>query len=232
MDKFINKIICGDCIEILKEIPERTIDFILTDPPFNVGIDYGESEYDDNMKDNEYANWCYKWIVECYRVLKDNHYCVVFTGDKKLFYVAKAIYNSNFIFHHFLKWYKPGCQRCLSGTVFFYRTELAFILSKDKPNISLIDRTVMFEDTLRYKNTSPNQKDAVEHNCRRPVGLYSHIIAGFTKKEDIVLDPFLGSGTTAIACKRLGRKFIGIEINPEYCKLSEERLNNESEPLF
>ena len=219
-----NKIYNQDCVKGIKNIiPNNSIDFVLTDPPFNVGIDYHGT--DDNLDDEKYSNWCLLWINQLYRVLKDGKYCIIFTGDKKLYYVQKAINKSDFQFHHYLKWHKPTGQRGLSGTVLFYRTELAFVLSKGKPNIKNINRKDLYSDTLIYNNVRPNDKyGSCEHNCRRPVPLYRQIIKGFTKKDDVVLDCFLGSGTTAISCKQISRKYIGFEINEKYIKIINKGL--------
>lgn len=218
----INKIYCIDCLEGMDELEDDSIDLILTDPPFNVGIDY--KGYEDNIHDIRYYKWCKEWVNKLYPLIKKGKYSIIFTGDKKCYWIFRAIYESPFLFHHFLKWYKPGCQESMPGTILFGRTELAFILSREKPNTKLINRKVLFADTLRHRNTRPDDQDAVEHDCRCPTGLYEQIIKGFTKEGEVVLDIFSGSGTTAIACKRLNRNFIGFEINPKYVKIVNERL--------
>lgn len=218
----------ADCIEGMRLIESNSVDFILTDPPFNVNLDYDKHE--DSMNDNDYSDWCLKWISELYRILKENHYCVIFTGDKKLFYVMSAIYKTQFVYHHLLKWHKPQCQRALSGTVLFNITECAFVLSKGKPDISLINRKDLYSDTLTYPNVNENNfKDGIKfnHPAGRPSSLYRHIIKGFTREGDIVLDPFLGSGTTAISCKQTNRHYIGFEISEKYFKIINRRLSQE-----
>ena len=223
----INKVYNEDCIKGLKKIKDNSIDFILTDPPFNVNLNY--SNINDNIDDEEYSNWCFKWISELYRCLKESSYCVIFSGDKKLYYIMKAIYKTKFIFHHFFKWFKPTCQRGLSGTVLFHRTELAFILSKGKPDISKINRKLMFSDTFSCKNNTPIKNDdsiSFDHPASRPLKLYRYLIKGFNP-ENIILDPFMGSGTTAVACKQLGKKFIGFEISKEYCDIINKRMKQQ-----
>jgi len=229
-EDFVNKIICGDCIKVMENIDDNSIDFILTDPPFNVGLKY-KSGIDDQLPPEEYYEWCKKWGVHLYRVLKPQHYAVVESSDLHLIFVQKAMMDSGFIFHHYLKWYKPQCQRAFSGTVLFGRVELMLLLSKGKPNTSLINRKVMYQDILQYSNRTPLMGD-FDHPAARPIELYKHIILGFTKPGDTVLDCFIGSGTTAIACKETGRKFVGIELSEEYCKIAQQRLEGISEPLF
>lgn len=218
----LDRTYCTDCLDGMKQIEDCSVDFVLTDPPFNVSLDY--RGYDDSIHNERYSNWCKEWISGLYRVLKDRRYCIIFTGDKNLYWVMKSIYNTPFVFHHFMKWYKPGCQRALSGTVFFNRLELAFLVSKKKPDLQTINRKVLYEDLLEYKNTSSSDTDAVDHNARRPVPLYERLINGFTSEGWLVLDPFIGSGTTAVACKKLKRHFIGFEICQEYCDIANKRL--------
>jgi site-specific DNA-methyltransferase (adenine-specific) len=216
-----NKIYNMECIAGMKQIEDNSIDLILTDPPFNVNLNY--NKYADNIIDDEYSEWCYNWINECYRILKNNNYAIIFTGDKKLFYILKAIYRTGFIYHHLIKWYKPNCQRALPGTVLFNNVECAFVLSKGKPNIKQINRTILYSDTLKYNNTTPNQ-GGFFHPASRPLQLYKHIILGIGNKGNLILDPFMGSGTTAVACKELQRNFIGFEISKEYCDIANQRL--------
>jgi len=221
----INKIYNMDCLKGLKQLDNNSIDFILTDPPFNVGLNY--SDVDDNISDEEYSEWCFKWINQLYRIIKEGSYVIIFTGDKKLYYVMKAIYRTNFTFHHFLKWNKPTGQRGLPGTIFLNRTELAFILTKGKPNIKSINRKKIYSDTLIIPETNKNQSQdgfLFNHPATRPTKLYRKIIEGFTSENDLVFDPFMGSGTTAVVCKQLNRCFVGFEISEEYCKIANNRL--------
>ena len=221
----INKIHCMDCVKGLKEIPDNSVDFILADPPFNVGLNY--SDVDDNIPDENYSEWCFKWINQLYRIIKEGSYVIIFTGDKKLYYVMKAIYRTGFTFHHFFKWHKPTGQRGLSGTVFFNRTELGFILTKGKANIKKINRKILYSDTLSVPETNKNQSldgFLFDHPAKRPTKLYRKIIEGFSKKEDLVLDCFMGSGTTAVVCKQLNRNYIGFEISKEYVEMAQKRL--------
>ena len=218
---------CGDCVKILPTIKDSSVDFVLIDPPYNVGLKY--NSYDDNMPDEDYYLWCKKWLTECCRVLKDRHFGVVFTSDSKSGYVHRAVDESGLTFHHFIKWFKPGAQGSLPGSNLFYRTELAFLVSKGKPDISLINRKEFYQDTVILNNTTPNQVDAVDHPARRPIELYKKIVDGFTQEDDTVLDPMAGSGSCGMATKELGRRYIGIEIDEYYFNIAQERINSAME---
>ena len=210
----------------MKQIPDNSIDLVLTDPPFNVNIDY--EEHQDNMDDNDYCIWCAEWIGLIYNKMKEGSFAIIFTGDKKVYQIHKAIEEyTSFTFHHFLKWNKPNSHRALSGTVFFYKTEIAFVLSKGKSDIKRINRKHMHSDTIIQNSVTPLDADWT-HPCARPVELYSKIIRGFTNEGDTVLDPFMGSGTTAVACKQLQRNFIGFEISQKYVDIANKRLQQDT----
>jgi len=220
-----------DCLEGMKDIPDNSVDLILTDPPFNVGIDYGKNT-NDVMNDSDYSYWIEKRLLEFERIIKNGKPIIIFTGDKKIYSILNAVKNTNLMFHHhFFKWNKPSGQRGLSGWVLFNRTELALLLTKGKPQQNILNRKILYSDTLIHENTKPNDKDAVNHPCRRPTKLYSHIIKGMTKKNDIILDPFLGSGTTLLACKETNRIGLGFEINPEYESIIRDRTISKSETI-
>jgi len=219
---------CGDCLEIMPMIEDK-VDLILTDPSFNVKLKY--ESINDDMQDDEYRDWCLSWINDLYKLLNNKHYAIIFTGDIKSYWIFDAIMKSQFIFHHFIKWYKPNSQGALTGTVLFYRTELSFLISKNKPDIKLINRKILYQDTLIHNITSKKDKDAIDHNARRPIPLYLQLIKGFTSKNDLILDVFLGSGTTAVACEKLGRRWIGIEISEKYCEIAKQRIKKEADQL-
>jgi len=110
--------------------------------------------------------------------------------------------------------------------VFFSKTELAFVLSKNKPDIGTINRRELFSDSITFNNETPRsgEKQNINHPAQRPVGLYKKIICGFTNVGDMVLDCFSGSGTTAVVCEQTKRDYIVFEINKTYCELAERRV--------
>jgi len=219
---------CGDCVKILPMIQDNSVNLVLTDPPYNIDLEY--NSYKDSLDDEDYSMWCKKWLTEIYRVLKNKHYGVIFTGDLKSYYVFKAIMESGLTFHHFLKWHKGTTARAsLSGSNLFYRTELAFLVSKGKPDTYLINRPKFYQDTISLENTLSTQSDLVDHPARRPAALYRFIINGFTQEGDTVCDPMMGSGSSGIAAKELGRRYIGIEIDKYYFNIARSRINNAKE---
>jgi len=205
-DKFINKVVCGDCLELLKEIPDKSIDLVLTDPPYGIELEY------DIYKDTS-ENWITLFscvLPELIRISK----CVIMPCCR--FVKLKWIY-SNYPPDWLICWYKGSVG---------HRSNIGFNdwephLVYGKPNKIMHD----------YFKTSPTPFNN-GHPCPKPIKWAQWFIEKSTNQGDLVLDCFLGSGTTAVACKQLNRNFIGIEISPDYCKIAESRLKAVPEKLM
>ncbi len=217
------KLILGDCLKELPGIPENSVDFIIVDPPFNVGLPY--RTHDDSMTAEEYYSWCLAWMKQLYRVLKIHHFVLIASGYSNEKLVQKAIEESGLTYLHPISWYKPNCQCTLAGSGLFYRVEKMFLCSKGVSDMRLIDRTKFYEDIIILNNSTPKQPDAVDHPAARPVGLYQYFFEGLTKPNDLILDPMFGSGSSAAAAKILGRRYVGIEIDKYYHAKGLERVN-------
>jgi len=223
-------LIHGDCVEVLKTIESDSVDLILTDPPFNVNLEY--NSLGDGLEDYAYRDWCLLWLKECHRVLKDRHAAIIFSGDAKLYYVHDAIMKSGLFYNHMFKWIKPNSSRNFATTTrLLNKVELAFFCSKNKFDKKLMTGTLT-TDYIICNVINSKSKEALTdkdlpngHVAQRPVGLYANIIKGLTKEGDTVLDSFLGSGTTAEACELTNRKWIGIEKDEVYIKKIEKRLS-------
>jgi len=211
IEEFENKIICGDCFEAMKEIPDNNVDLILTDPPFNLGV----KSYD--IKKDDYFHWYDKVAKELYRILKHKSSILVETSYIYLFETMNVL-NQYFIWRQPIICYITNGMRrtsfCGWGR---YQIYLWYGKGHTVVRKRLYDLIPVTLISSKRDFKYPNPKF---------VDFYEKLIAMFSKKDDIVLDPFLGSGTTAIACKKLNRRYIGIEISPEYCKIAEERIRN------
>lgn len=204
-EDFINKIICGDCLEVMKDIPDNSIDLVVTDPPY--GINKEGITNDENL--NEY----YNSLSNCFRVLKNDTFFVTFAsiGNLPQFFV-----NNPFDYRwQFILYINNGMVR---GSLGFnrYISILIFQRGKAKLKKPLLD--------IMEVSTSSQQCAKRQHPTQKRGDVCKKLITSFSNEGDLILDPFLGSGTTAEVCKKLNRRFIGIEINPEYCKIAEERL--------
>jgi len=235
-EDYINKVICGDCLEVMKGIPDNSIDLVVTDPPFNSEKKMGSpfrstsknklSEVEwfiyDKMSGRGYLRWLNMILKEIYRVGKEGSHIYMFSNWKSLRNLMDSLEITLFTLNDVLTWDKKQF-----GIGFNYRPQTEFIIfasknkakplnSKDVPNI------------FRIKRVSNLDMNTL---VQKPVELIKRLLSKASKENHIVLDPFLGSGTTAVTCKQLNRNFIGIEINPEYCKIAEERLRKVPERL-
>ena len=200
-EDFINKIICGDCLEVMKEMPDKSIDLVLTDPPYGVNMNY------DIYQDTE-ENWfalMEKVIPEMRRIAK----MVIFPSCqiKRLDWFYK-----NHKPDWLLCWYK-GSVGC-AGYLGFNDWEPHLVYGKNNTNM---------HDYFRAIPEPQNNG----HPCQKPIEWAKWIISRATKENDLVLDVFNGSGTTCVAAKQLKRNFIGIEISEKYCEIAKQRLRQE-----
>jgi adenine-specific DNA-methyltransferase len=209
MYEFVNRIIPGDCVEVMRQLPSGSVDLIVTDPPYLVGYTSRDGRRIANDQTDE---WLVPAATQMYRVLKYNRFCVSFYGWNKVdvFFAAWKAAGFHAVGH--LVWVKPYHSN--SGFV-RYSHEEAYLLTKGVPDTP----PILLRDVLDWQYTGnpfrPTQK---------PVMAILPLIMAFSRLRDIVLDPFCGSGTTAVAAKQLGRRYIGIEIDPTYARQADERV--------
>ena len=231
----MSEIICGDCLKVMKGIEDNSIDCIVTSPPYNkkglagdrkIGnnlwkgfrIDY--DEYADNMDEVEYQNWQIEVLNECYRILNPegsmfyNHKIRRFNNKA---YFPTWVFNSNFQLYQMSVWDRGNC--CDMRDDYLYpTTELIFWLAKDKPKC--------FKNQAVFKNEickmTPTKAEG--HCATYPIELATNCILLATKEGDTVLDPFVGSGTTAVAAKQLNREYVGIDISQHYCDMAKAKI--------
>ena len=208
-----------DCIQGLKRIPDKSVDLILTDPPY--GIDYQsawriDTERFDKIEGDQEIQ--IDFIKEAYRLLKDDSAMYVFTRWDVYPEWFKAIQEQGFRVKNIIVW-----DRVIHGLGDLngsYAPQHDFIIFavKGKPTF----KNGRPKDVIRA--TRPNV-DKMVHPTEKPIKVIRQLIENSTNKNDIVLDCFMGSGTTALACKQLNRRWVGFEISPEYCKIIEKRLS-------
>jgi len=211
-DDFVNKVICGDCLGVMKEIPDESIDCIITDPPYGIRITeqkIGGTKKNPNSRFYR-GNWDKRlnkiYFEEIFRISK---YQIIFGGNYYLDYLPS---NGNW-----LVWDK----RCgIIPERSFADGELIWT------NINTRLRIFRYIWDGFLQQDMKDREERV-HPTQKPIALMSWLIKKFTKENDLILDPFAGSGSTLVAAKRLGRRFIGIEREEEYIKIAEKRLAQE-----
>jgi site-specific DNA-methyltransferase (adenine-specific) len=249
MKKYINNITQGDSLNLLKNIPDNSIDITFADPPFNLKKKY--NSYKDSLEFKEYLDWCEKWISEMVRVTKPAGSIFLHNIPKWLTYYAGFL-NTMADFRHWISWDAPTSPMGKSlqpghyGILFyakdikqskFYeiryphkRCRKCEYVLKDyggkKPGLHPFGPLVsdVWTDIHRVKHNKYRDK----HPCQLPIHLLERIILMSTDEGDIVLDPFMGTGTTAIAAKRLGRKYIGFDLDANYVNIANAHLAQEN----
>ena len=210
-DDFINKIICGDCLDYFKFIPDKSIDLILCDPPYGINAgDYtrANTKYGASVaycKDYGLANWdkepmSDEQLIEIFRISKNQ---IMFGGN--YFNVPPS--------SCWIVWDKDNGDNGYADCELAW-TSFKFAVRKFK---------YRWQGMLQEK--MGRDKEIRFHPTQKPLALFKWILDKYSNPGDLVLDPFLGSGTTAVACKELDRDYIGIEISPEYCAIAEKRVN-------
>jgi len=229
----INTIVCGNCVEVMKTIPDNYIDLVVTSPPYNKkgvgGKLVKKIKYDgntDSMDEKKYQEWQVDVLNELYRVSKMVFY------NHKVRYEKEAIFPTQWIAKTKWKiWQEIVWNRSITGNIRGWRCwnidERIYWLVKDKPselNTKLAQYTSIWNIRPEIKRRN--------HPAPFPQEIANRCLLLGSNGGDIILDPFLGSGTTAVACKMLKRNYIGIEISPEYCQIANDRLKQTEEPLF
>mgnify|MGYP003951489305 CR=1 FL=1 len=245
-----NKIINGDSLKELKKIPSETFDLVFADPPYNLQlrnqltrpdrskVDAVNDKWDQFESFKTYDNFTIKWLQECKRILKKNGSMWVIGSYHNIFRVGTKIQDLGFWILNDVVWNKNNPMPNFRGTRFTNAHETLIWASKDKnsrytfnyQSLKCLNDDLQMRSTwnLPICNGNERLKDNGKkvHSTQKPESLLHRIILASTNRNDLVLDPFLGSGTTAVVAKKLGRDFCGIEKEKKYFDAANKRLNN------
>lgn len=232
---FVNKIVCADVLRAIKHIPDSSVDLIVTSPPYNLknstgngmkdgrggkwanaALQKGYSHHNDCMPHDAYVKWQRTCLEEMVRVLKD---------DGAIFYNHKwrvqhgllqdrSDIVTGFPVRQIIIWRRKGGLNFNPG-YFLPTYEVIYLIAKSK--FKLAPKANAYGDVWEFTQEMNN-----DHPAAFPVDLIVRIISSTSAR--VILDPFMGSGTTAITARALNRAYIGIEISPQYCKMAEKRL--------
>jgi len=243
-NSFVNKIIQGDCLEIMREIPENSVDVTFADPPFNLKKKY--NSYYDRHDVQDYLSWCKEWLYEMVRITKPTGSIFVHNIPRWLIYFGSYL-NEIAIFRHWIAWDAMGSP--LGKTLLPNHYGILYYVKSDKfkfYDIRMLHKRCrnckyvlqdyggkkaqmhpfgpLVSDVWTDIHRIRHKKRRDEHPCQLPVHLLERLLLMSSDEDDIVLDPFVGTGTTAIAAKKLGRKFIGIDIDHKYVEITNKKL--------
>ena len=248
MTKFLNKITNGNSLEIIKKIPDKTFDLVFADPPYNLQIGKklkrpdnskvnGVNDKWDQFKNfNDYDNFCKLWLTESKRVLKDNGSIWVIGTYHNIFRVGYHIQNIGFWILNDVIWKKNNPMPNFRGTRFTNAHETLIWASKNKKSKYTFNYQSLkcLNDDLQMRsdwtlpicsgNERIKKNGKKVHSTQKPESLLHRILLASTNKDDFVFDPFLGTGTTAVVAKKLGRNYFGIESEKKYFETAKQRL--------
>jgi len=236
-EDYLNKIICADSLTQMREMPDNSVDLVVTSPPYNLknstgngmkdgrggkwagaALVNGYSHYNDNMPHDDYAEWQYSCLKEMFRLIND---------DGAIFYNHKWRVQDGVIqdrqdiirdlpVRQIIIWKRKGGINFNPG-YFLPTYEVIYLIPK--PDFKLSPKANALGDVWEFKQEMKN-----EHPAPFPVPLIDRIISSTYAKT--VLDPFMGSGTTAIAALMNDREYLGIELSPKYVEMAEKRISN------
>ena len=241
----VDQVINGDSLQVLAQIPDNTVDMCFADPPFNLDKKYGT--YKDQRAVEDYLAWCERWLRELVRVTKPSGSIFVHNIPKWLTYYA-GILNQIAHFRHWIAWDAMSAplgktllpahygilfySKQAKGTKFFEvraphktcRECGAFLKDYGGKKDQMHPFGMLVSDVWTDIHRIRHNKRRDPHPCQLPIHLLERLILMTTDEGDLVLDPFLGTGTTAIAAKRLSRHYIGVELDPLYTQVARDKL--------
>lgn len=241
----LNQIICNDSLVFLKTLPDNSIDLIFTSPPYNFGLEYDSQE--DAHKWQQYFEKLFAIFDECVRVLKfggrivvniqplfsdyipSHHLISNFFINKKLIWKGEILWEKNNYNCKYTAW---GSWKSPSNPYLKYTWEFVEIFSKgslkkqgDSENADITPNEFKEWVVAKWSIAPERKMKEYGHPAMFPEKLAERVIKLFSFKGDVVLDPFNGVGTTTTVAKKLGRKYIGIDISQEYCDVANNRLS-------
>ncbi len=229
-------IICGDSLDELKRMESESVDLIIADPPYNLGKKYGNDS--DNREFDDYMEFSRTWISECKRLLTPHGTLYVFVGFRMISHIYSILEKEHGL--HFINWicwhYTQGIGKTRG---FSPRHDDILMFTKSKNFTFNLDAVRVPQkyyrsinnmrganpgDVWEFSHVHYCNKNRQGHPTQKPEGLIERMVLASSNPNDLVLDPFAGSGTTLRVCRQTNRNCTGIELNPEYVAMIHERL--------
>jgi len=223
-EDMIGKVIQGDCLDVMRDIPDKSIDLILTDPPYGINVINGGKSFGSIGGGKPFGSIGGGNLVDVKK------YAPIINDDIKvdlteIFRISKnqVIFGGNYFDLPISKGWIVWDKKCKNNWADnFSDGELAW---------TSFDRPLKIYRHLWMGLIQEGKTENKYHPTQKPLQLIEYIVREYSKETDLILDPFLGSGTTAVACERLNRRWIGIEIEPSYVKTARERIKQEQDQI-
>jgi len=256
-EDMINKVICGDCLEILPLMPDNSVDLVVTSPPYKKEDGFSEKLMESFMSGIRFKLKQGRHLILNFGfdLLSKDKYVNFRTIHNPMFFAEKWAYEFGFQLYSVFMWNKQKYSNQKSFGSYPYppnflsnpNFELIWVFKKigktELPTKTIKEESKLTQEEWReftiksvwefppQIKINSNGKNIIGHQYPFPEELPYRCIKLYSFVNDLILDPFLGSGTTAVVCKKLNRRFIGIEINPDYCAVAEKRLKAVPERL-
>ena len=218
------KLLNGDCVELMKKIPDKSIDLIVTDPPYliNYKTNYRKDKTHDFcstiLNDDNY-DLIHNYIQECYRILKDDTAMYMFCNCDRVDYFKQELENAGFKIKNMIIWVKNNWTAGDLYAQFGKQYEIIFLVNKGRCKFNGKRITDVWNfDRVAGKNQL--------HQNQKPIDLLEQCITKHSNENDVVFDGFMGSGSTGVACLNTNRNFIGIELNEDYYNIAKNRIES------
>lgn len=241
------KLILGDSLKELKKIKEGSVDMIFADPPYFLSSDgitcsggkmvsVNKGEWDKKKSVDDKHKFNRKWIKECYRVLNDNGTIWISGTMHNIYSIGMALEQEGFKIINNITWKKLNPPPNISCRFFVHSTETILWAKKDikkakhKFNYDLmreLNGGKQAKDVWESSLTKPSEKKHGKHPTQKPMVILEKLILASTDENDLILDPFNGSGTTGIVANKLNRKYIGIDLEKEYLDITIKRKESD-----
>jgi DNA modification methylase len=239
----INKIYLGDCIELMKQIPDESVDIILTDPPYNISkendnrdrsklnspimrrespLTYDFGEWDNKSRD-EFLHFTKEWLKECCRILKDGGTIISFFNKEDISYLGWTAKEYGIRTRTIFTWCKTNPTPSFRKVNYLSATEYLWVGSKGTKAWTFNFKHQK-EMSNYYMTANSSSYGVTNHPTEKPIELLVYLLEIHSNNGYLVLDPFCGSGTTAEACLRLDRKFICIDNDQKYVDMATKRI--------
>ncbi len=231
----------GNCVDYLKFIDTNTVDLILTDPPYNLGnfmhkrntnlVKMRENQFAyagwDNLSQDDWEKEMEIFFQESSRVLKKSGSLLLFMSLIKIETILKIASKYKFYYKTTGIWHKTNPMPRNMNIHFVNSTEAWVYFVNNDTSGTFNNNGKMVHDFIETSLTTAKEKKFGKHPTQKPTKIISHFIKHLSNKNDVVLDPFMGSGTTGVCSRKMDRKFIGIDLDKEYYELSKTRMLNE-----
>lgn len=212
-----------DCLELMKNIPDGSVDLVLTDPPYLCDYSRHDSKSrfakkianDENNSANE--GMIERYLRECFRIMKDNTAIYCFCNYKKIDFFKQQIEKAGFNLKNIIIWDKQRNGMGDLSTTFGYSYEFIIFASKGQPKI----RGKRISDVWHFARVKPKERT---HQNQKPIDLLKQAIEKSSDENAVVFDGFMGSGSTGVACVNTNRHFIGIELDEGYFNIAKKRI--------